>query len=232
MRCHTSSTSSILTCCQVAYHVLLRMYRMMRDKMQRQQTPPRQKASEDICCAQHPHFFCQKKKIIVTLELALTLKVWPWWVMTQLGYLVRLWRPHREDGRLVSTITISALPGCRWYFVLKNTVKDDSLVALVSPSLQLWLSSYIFGPLKESRTASSALSENCQSHVGIRFQNLAQFGNLEFVARIWHGCLDTRARFFWKSKNLAQKINLARGSPQSGNDLATVWQRSGNDLAI
>ena len=78
--------------------------------------------------------------------------------------------------------------------------------------------------------ASSAISDNnCRSHVGIRLQNLAQSGNLEIVARIWHGCPDTCARFFWKSKNLAQKINLARGSPQSGNDLATIWQRSGNN---
>ena len=76
--------------------------------------------------------------------------------------------------------------------------------------------------------ASSALSDNCRSHVGIRFQNLAQSGNLEIVARIWHGVPVPRARFFWKSKNLAQKINLARGSPQSGNNLATIWQRSGN----
>ena len=48
---------------------------MMRHKMQRQQTPPRQKASEDIFAVLNtPIFFCQKKKIIATLELALTLK--------------------------------------------------------------------------------------------------------------------------------------------------------------
>jgi hypothetical protein len=38
----------------------------------------------------------------------------------------------------------------------------------------------------------------------------------------------TPCQIFWKSKNLAQKNNLARGSPQSGNNLATIWQRSGN----
>ena len=49
---------------------------MMRHKMQRQQTPPRQKASEDIFAVLNTpiFFFCQKKKIIATLELALTLK--------------------------------------------------------------------------------------------------------------------------------------------------------------
>ena len=65
MQCHTSSTSSILTCCQVAYHVLLRMYRMMRHKMQRQQTPPRQKASEDIFAVLNtPIFFAKKRKLL------------------------------------------------------------------------------------------------------------------------------------------------------------------------
>ena len=51
---------------------------MMRHKMQRQQTPPRQKASEDIFAVLNTpiffFFFCQRKKIIATLELALTLK--------------------------------------------------------------------------------------------------------------------------------------------------------------
>jgi hypothetical protein len=48
---------------------------MMRHKMQRQQTPPRQKASEDIFAVLNtPFFFCQKKIIIATLELKLTLK--------------------------------------------------------------------------------------------------------------------------------------------------------------
>jgi hypothetical protein len=76
--------------------------------------------------------------------------------------------------------------------------------------------------------ASWALSDNnCRSHVGIQLQNLAQSGNLEIVARIWHGCPDTRARFFWKSKNLEQKINLEQGSP----NLAMIWQQSGNNLA-
>ncbi len=45
--------------------------------MQRQQTPPRQKAPEDIFAVLNTpifFFFCQKKKIIVTLELKLTLK--------------------------------------------------------------------------------------------------------------------------------------------------------------
>jgi hypothetical protein len=77
--------------------------------------------------------------------------------------------------------------------------------------------------------ASSALSDNnCQSHVGIRFQNLEQSGNLEIVARIWNGVPVPRSRFFWKSKNLEQKINLEQRSPQSGNDLETIWNRSGN----
>jgi hypothetical protein len=44
----------------------------MRHKMQQQQTPLRQKASEDICCAQHPNFFANV--FFATLELVLTLK--------------------------------------------------------------------------------------------------------------------------------------------------------------
>ncbi len=48
---------------------------MMGHKMQQQQTPPRQKASEDIFAVLNtPIFFAKKKKIIATLELALTLK--------------------------------------------------------------------------------------------------------------------------------------------------------------
>ena len=42
---------------------MLRMYRMMRHKMQRQQTPPRQKASEDIFAVLNtPIFFFLPKK--------------------------------------------------------------------------------------------------------------------------------------------------------------------------
>ena len=43
---------------------------------------------------------------------------------------------HTNFGRLASIIPICALPGCRWYFVFKNTVHDDPLFAFVSPSLQ------------------------------------------------------------------------------------------------
>ena len=35
-----------------------------------------------------------------------------------------------------------------------------------------------------------------RSHVGICSTNLAQSENLEIVARIWHGCPDTRTSFF------------------------------------
>ena len=41
--------------------------------MQQQQTPLRQKVSQDIRRAHHPHFFLEKK-IIATLELELTWK--------------------------------------------------------------------------------------------------------------------------------------------------------------
>lgn len=56
---------------------------MIGHRMQQQQTPPRQKVSQKIRRAHHPQFFFSlEKKIIATLELELTLKVWPRWVTT------------------------------------------------------------------------------------------------------------------------------------------------------
>jgi hypothetical protein len=48
---------------------------MMTHKVQRQQSPLRQKVSKDIHHAQHPYFlFLDQKKILATVELELTWK--------------------------------------------------------------------------------------------------------------------------------------------------------------
>jgi len=58
LRCHTSSLWHVAVGNIMSRY---RMYRMIRHIMHRQQTPPRQKVSQDICRAHHPIFFFEKK---------------------------------------------------------------------------------------------------------------------------------------------------------------------------